>query len=82
MRRNREINLKVSDCEIWREKERKPTLALGFCFIFVFVVLKFFFLVPLVRGEEALVLVLFLQVRASEQIVFDDFGFILSYNPV
>ena len=43
MRRNREINLKVSDCEIWREKERKPTLALGFCFIFVFVVLKIFF---------------------------------------
>jgi len=37
MRRNREINLKVSDCEIWREKERKLTLALRFCFIFVFV---------------------------------------------
>ena len=31
---------------------------------------------PLVRGEEALVLVLFLQVRASEQNVFNDFGFI------
>ena len=30
---------------------------------------------PLVREEEALVLVLFLQVRASEQNVFDDFGF-------
>ena len=31
---------------------------------------------PLVRGEEALVLVLFLQVRAFEHNVFDDFGFI------
>ena len=35
-----------------------------------------YFLAPLVSGEETLVLVLFLQVRASEQIVFDDFGFI------